>query len=365
MKIVCTQENLKNALNINGKIISPSNTLPILNNVLIKTESGGLKLYSTNLEIAIITQIRCKVEEEGSTTVASKVFSELVNNLPNKNLLLQTENNHLNLEAENYHTTINTLPEEDFPLIPQVENGISLKLDAQELKNAILQVVFAASLNQTQAEICGLLLAFQEGGVRIAATDRYRLAEKKITTQQKYENKEVIIPQKTAHEVCRIIGSQKGDVEVIISDTQAQFSLGDTQIISRLTEGQYPDYQQIIPTEFATTTTLEKQGLVSALRAGGIFSTNSNSINFLFSDKSRTLTITSQSQELGKSQVTLSCEGGGNDIALVLNYHYVLDCLQAIQSERVQIKIVNDSSPTVFLPEGKSDYTYLVMPIKS
>src|SRR6185436_11148277 len=123
MKIVCTQENLKTALSTVGRIISSSNTLPILSNILIKTENGVLKISSTNLEVAIVTQARCKVEEEGSVTVSSKTITDLIGNMPNKNISLFTEGSELKVDTENYHTSIKTLPPEDFPLIPEVESG--------------------------------------------------------------------------------------------------------------------------------------------------------------------------------------------------------------------------------------------------
>jgi len=365
MKVICTQENLKSGLLTVGRIISSSNSLPILNNILIKTENGLLKISSTNLEIAITTHIRCKVEEDGEITVLCKTISELVNNLPNKNIVLTSQQSGVEIETENYHTTIKTLPAEDFPLIPVIESRESFSLDAQELKNAIEQVVFAAAVNQTQPEIAGVLLSREGKELKIAATDRYRLAEKKITLETSVQNnQETIVPQKTLIEISRIVGNQKGIVVVVINETQISLQFNDTHIISRLVDGQYPPYKEIIPTIFNTTITTDKSSLVSALRAGSIFSQNNNSVKFSYNPETQKLILSTESQDLGKSVVEIpsTVDGAGGD--LILNHHYLLDCLGSIETKNVIIKIVDDNSPSLVFPEAKNDYMYLVMPIK-
>ncbi len=366
MKVICTQENLKGGLAVVGRIISPSNTLPILNNILIKTENGMLKISSTNLEVAITTQIRCKVEEDGEVTVFAKTITDLVNNLPNKNITLETENLNLHIEADNFHTSIKTLPAEEFPLIPQIEGRETFKIPAQALKRSIDQVVFAASTNQTQPEISGVFLGTQDNELRLVATDRYRLAEKRLALAQKTNHPtEVIVPQKTIAELARIIGNQEGEVEITLADTQISMVFNQTQIISRLIDGQYPPYQQIIPEQFITTVATQKQPLINALKAGSIFSQNNNSIFIEYGTNEQNLRITAESQELGKSVVDLPSKVEGESGKLILNHRYVLDCLSAIESQEVVVKMINDSSPAIIVPEDQSNYTYLVMPIKS
>ncbi len=366
MKIICTQENLKNGLSVTGRIISSSNTLPILGNILLKTENGVMKISSTNLEVAITTQIRGKVEEEGETTVTSKTFTDLINNMPNKNITLETEKESLKIETENYHTNLKTSPPEEFPLIPKLEGGSKISLDAQEFKKTIDQVVFAASTNQTQQEICGIYMGSEKPGeLKVAATDRYRLAEKTMDLKNNSQLNPVIIPQKTVTEISRIIGLQKGVLEIVFNETQAAVSFNETQIISRLVDGSYPDYKQIIPTNFQTITTTDKSQLVSALRAASIFSRNTNSIKFEFSGKKQQLILTAESADLGKSVVELPSKIDGDGCEITFNHHYVLESLGSIESNNVIIKTIDDNSPGLLVPEGRTDYVYLVMPIKS
>ncbi len=364
MKIICTQENLKNGLLTVGRIISSSNSLPILNNILIKSENGLLKLSSTNLEIGITTYIRCKIEEEGEITILCKTITELIGSFPNQNIELKTENGQMKVETENYHTQIKTLPAEEFPLIPVLENNNTLELDAQELKQALDQVVFAVSTNQTQPEISGVLLSFEGKNLTIAATDRYRLAERKLVLPKNDSgDQQIIVPHKTILEISRVIGGQKGNIEVKFTTSQIAFKFNNTEIISRLVDGQYPDYKQIIPTEFPTQVTVKKPELLSALKASSIFSQTSNSVKFEYGDNS--LKLSTESQDLGKSEVDIAATVEGKSGMVMLNYHYIIDCLNSISSENVIMKIIDDSSPSLILPESQSDYLYLVMPIKS
>lgn len=366
MKVICTQENLKLGLSTVGRIISNNNTLPILSNLLIKTENGVLKISSTNLEIAITTQVRCKVEEDGEITVVGKTINDLINNLPNKNIILQSGVGELKIETENYHTVINTLPAEEFPLIPKVEGGVVFSVDSQELKKSLDQVVFAVSLNQTQPEISGVLFSIEDVSLKIVATDRYRLSEKIITLATKVSSSlSVILPQKTVIELSRVIGAQKGVVEMVFNETQVSLTVSETQIISRLIEGQYPDYNQIIPTEFKMNVKTEKSALSSALKTVAVFSQSTKSVKFDFLESGQKIVLTAESSDLGKSNVELPAVVTGGDVTLILNYNYVLDCLSSIESQNIMVKIIDDNSPSLIVPEEKKDYMYLVMPIKS
>ncbi len=365
MKVICTQENLKTGLLIIGKVLSSTNTLPILNNILMKAEHGVLKIYSTNLELAISTQVRCKTEEEGGITVVGKTLSDLINNLPNQNTTIQTNGQELGIEVGNYHTSIKTMPAEDFPLIPVVTDGQNLSIEAQELKTALDQVSFAASNNQTQPEISGVLFVINAGVLRVVATDRYRLAEKKIKlTNYSGGDLEVIVPQKTIVEISRIIGQQKGSADIIFTPTQTMFSFNNTEVVSRLADGQYPDYQQIIPNNFLISAVVEKQLLASALKTTSVFSRTTNSVNLKFLSGPQQLVLTAESSDLGKSVVDLPCKIEGGDGEVILNHHYLLDCLFGMDSTEVMLKIIDDSSPSLVVPVQKDDYLYLVMPIK-
>lgn len=366
MKIVCTQENLKAGFGVVGKIISPSNTLPILNNVLLKTENGVLKISSTNLEIAITTQIRCKVEEEGELTVNAKTIMELVGNLPNKNININSKTGILEIQTENYNTNIKTLPPEDFPLIPAVDNNKTIEIDPVELKNNLDVVMFASSSNQTQPEISGVLIKIKNNQIIYAATDRYRLAEKTMSLNLVDEDdREIILPHKTAVEISRLCSSYTEKVIIGLTESQVVFNFNDTQLTSRLVDGQFPEYKEIIPTEFLTKMLVVKNDLISAIKTASIFSHNTNSVMFEYLPDAGKLILTAEAGDLGRSVVEVEAEIAGEKGGMLLNYRYVIDALNVMESDKVEIKVIDSSSPAVFFPSGDKGYLYLVMPIKN
>lgn len=364
MKIICTLENLKFGLATTGRIISPSNTLPILSNVMLKTENGQLKILSTNLEIAITTTVRCKIEQEGEVCLPAKTLADLVNTLPNENISIETSENNVIIKTENYNTKIKSLPAEEFPLIPNIETRHSIKINPKELKSAIEQVIFAVSLNESQPEISGVYMDQQEENIKIVATDRYRLAEKNIMAKGQKGAKQSIFPSKAIIETSRLLSVAEESVEIDFGENQAVIKIAETQITTRLIDGQYPDYKQIIPTEFNTTINLVRHDLINALKTSGIFSRGTGSVTLSFNEK-QDLVVTSNSQELGESTIKIPSHVEGQGGSMILNHRYILDALNNMAGENIVVKVVNDESPVIFTPQATDEYTYLVMPIKS
>lgn len=366
LKVICTQENLKNALQIASRVISSNNTLPILNNILLETENGQLKISSTNLEIAISTTTRCKVEFEGKLCAPAKILTDLVNSLPNENITLEQIGGELSIKTEHYKTNIKTLPSEDFPLIPAIEKPKNLSFDGQEFKKSLERVVFAASTSETQPEISGIFFGIENSLAKFVATDRYRLSEQTLDLNGAGDLKGLIIPQRAALELIRILSAQKGAVEISISENQVAAKIGETLLVSRLIDGQYPDYKQIIPNNFNAIITTDRHELANALKTSGIFSRVSNSVKLFYSSVSNKIKISSVSQDLGESEIELPCEikGTSGEGEVIFNHRYILDALNAMEKEKVVLKIVNDSSPVILQQEGDESYMSLVMPIK-
>src|SRR3989344_731379 len=219
MKAVCTKKNLNKGLQTTSRIIGSGNTLPILNNILFKTDEGRLKLSSTNLEMAINTWVGGKIEEEGEITVPARLVNEYINNLLTEKVTISSKNQSLSIESEKAKTNINGLPPEDFQLIPKVTETVYAKADAQEFQHAIREVAFAAAYSETQPEISGILFIFEDKILTMAATDRYRLAEGKVKlTEGVGELKQVIVPARAVVELNRILES--GVVEIFLSEGQ-------------------------------------------------------------------------------------------------------------------------------------------------
>ncbi len=373
MRISTLQENLKQGLSLVGHLAGKNVNLPILNNILFEAKDGVIRLISTNLEIGITCQIRGKVEEEGSMTVNAKIINDYISLLANKKINLDNKDNKLQIDSDNYKTTIKSDDADEFPPIPQINKELYFKCRAKDLKRALSQTIFAVANNETRVELSGVLFIFKGKELILAATDSYRLAEKRIevSSNTEMENK-IIIPVKTLQEVSRVLGSTKdevvdGEMEIVfyISDNQILFCIGTTEIISRTIEGQYPDYQQIIPDSFRTEAFLSRDEFVRAIKAASIFSKSGiNDINLDFKSEEKQAIISSSSLQSGENTTVLETEISGNDNGTTLNYRFLLDGVNNMEGEEIIIKIVDNNTPCVIKSKNNDSYLYIVMPIR-
>lgn len=364
MRVVCTKKNLNAGLITTSRVISPGNTLPVLNNILLKTEGGRLKLSSTNLEIAINTWVGGKIEEEGGLTVPARLVNDYINNLLTDKITLTTEKQNLFIQAEKAKTHIKGLSADEFPLIPQVGEEVFARVDGPSLQQAISEVVFATAFSETQPEISGVLFVFSGKTLTLAATDRYRLAEESLELDVAPDNdRQFILPGRAVHELGRILTS--GPVEIFLSEGQAMFRSNDTELISRLIDGQYPDYKQIIPQNFITEAVVNRAALVQSLKAASLFATDNNNIELIFSPQTKQVIIKSQSSQAGDSEIFLESETTGPKNTIIFNFRYLLECLNNLKDEQVTLKLIDASSPAQIVPTKRSNYQYIVMPIKT
>lgn len=374
MKFSILKENLNAALFIAGHITGRNINLPILNNVMIEAKEGNIKLISTNLEIGIVHSIRGKVEKEGAFTIDSKMITDYVGLLPNKKIEVERKDNNLVVECENYKTKIHGQSADEYPPIPVIDkdNYYSAKID--EFKKALTQVVFAVSTSETRLELSGVFFGFNSEKLVLAATDSYRLAEKEVSIKNNSKNNQqnIIVPAKTLQELIRILSSLKeggevGDDEIkfYISDNQILFTVQSTELISRLIEGQYPDYKQIIPTNTKTSAMINRMELVRAVKATSLFSkTSINDVNLDIPKEKNQVVISSTSDQAGESIVSLEASTNGDDNGVVVNYKYLLDGLNNIDGENVKVEVVDNNTPCLLRSEKDKNYLYIIMPIK-
>jgi len=376
MKFSILKENLNSALFIVSHITGKNINLPILNNVMIEAGDGNIKLISTNLEMGIIHSMRGKIEKGGSFTVDSKVITDYVALLPNKRVDVEKKETSLTVECENYKTKIKGQSADEYPLIPSVDKNNYYSAGIDEFKRALTQVVFAVSTSETRLELSGVFFGFRGHKLTLAATDSYRLSEKEVNLKTGAANGEqnIIIPARTLLELIRILSGLKengdvaGDDEEIkfyISDNQILFTIKSTELISRLIEGQYPDYKQIIPTSAKTTALVNRAELIRAIKASSLFSkTSINDVNLDFPKGKNQLVISSASDQTGESVINLEADSRGEDNGVVINYRYFLDGLNNLDGENVKIEIIDNNTPCLLRPEKEKDYLYIIMPIK-
>lgn len=387
MKITCTQENLNQGLNIVSHIASKNTSLPILNNVFIKAEKGVLNLITTNLEIGINCQIRGKIEKEGSYTVHSKLLNDYINLLSNQKVSLELKDDSLEIKTEKQETKIKGSSPEEFPLIPQVERREAYICKVDDILKAFSQVLLAVSVSETRPEISGVYFNFKEDLLTLAATDSYRLAEKKVKLKEKAKKeKEVIIPAKTVQELFRILSGLASQtetaekenagvdsLEIYFEDNQVLFIFDNVELVSRIIEGQYPNYQQIIPTDYKTKAIISINDLIKSTKTAALFSrTGIYDIN-LELDKAG-VTVSSTNNQLGENKSKVESTVTGDNNKIIINYRYLLDGLQNIDASQIIFEMTDAANPCVIrpaesLPEGEDpiaseDYLYIIMPIK-
>lgn len=373
MKISILQENFKKALQIVSRIAGKNINLPILNNILIEVDDKKIELISTDLELGVVSKVRGKIEKKGRYTVDSKLISDYILLLPNKKIDIKLENKNFLIECDNYKTSIKGESAEDFPLIPEVSEENYYEINISDFKKALSQTIFAVAGSETRIELSGVLFDFSENNLILAATDSYRLAEKSIEIKNKNnQSKKVIIPAKTLQEVNRIITLIDNEeftesiIGVCLTDNQVLFTLGDTKLVSKLIEGQYPDYKQIIPSKQETSIVIEKNELIRAIKTSSIFSrAGVNDINLDFPSGKNKVIVSSTSSHSGDNIAELEAQVRGIDNSIVVNYKYLLEGINNIPGDNILMDIINGNTPCVLRPEKQEDkYLYIVMPIK-
>ncbi|MCD4705957.1 DNA polymerase III subunit beta [bacterium] len=385
MKIICTQENLNKGLSIISNITGKNPNLPILNNILIKAEDNTITLSATNLEIGINCVIRGKIEKEGNFTIPSRAFSDYVNLMGKEQITLELKDNKLEISNLNFKSKFKGDIADDFPTIPKIKKQSKYSIELENIRSAISNVIFASTVISSRPEISGILFDFNsdEKTLTLVATDSYRLAEKKIKLKDiSGKNEKIIIPIRTLQEVVRIIGLIKDTEEdkkqnlmniCLSGDGQVLFSFPDPKIgtedsielVSRVIEGNYPEYQEIIPKSHNTKILVEKSDLIKVVKASSLFTESGvNSIKLEFFSKNNEMTIFSANSQTGENLSKLQAKIEGEDNNITLNYRYLLDGLQNIVGDTAVLEIINKDVPCALKAIDKDDYIYIIMPIR-
>ncbi len=381
MKVTCTQENITRALSYLERIVGRQTTLPILSNFLLETEKWRLKISATNLEIGVIVFIGVKIEKEGRITVPAKILSNFIYNLPSGDILqLEVENQHLKVVSTTYQIRIKGMDGKDFPIIPQYKKEYQYIFPAQEIKNALSRLLFCVSTNEARLELTGACVSFSEDKLHIAATDSFRLAEETISflgekrDYQKLlgENQSIIIPNGVLNELIRVITPESTEIKMALEENQIFFEVDGVEIISRIINGKYPDYNQIIPKDFSLQVIFKKEELQRAVKiAGALSSYSSGEIALVFEKKTKTCTFLSHSQEIGENKTVLSVGyiKGDAPLTIVFNPRYMLEGISALSGEKVMFSANNAATPAALRMVNEEEtpdeqYLYIMMPIR-
>ena len=362
MKITVNQKNFKKALGVVEKVVAKNTTLPILSNILFKTENGRLKLSATNLEIGINYSIGAKIDEVGQITVPARIISDFISNINDEKIVLSVKNNVLSINSEHYKTQILGFDAKDFPIIPKIKTKPIVILSSKALKNSMMSVIDSVAISEARPELAGILVNFENDKIIFASTDSFRLTEKQIDFKNSSKNS-VIIPRNTVLELARVAGELEGDIIVNINDNQISFSNDDFEMISRLVDGNYPDYRKIIPDKFMSRVLINKSDLERNIRLAGLFSSNISDIKIQCAETKTN--ITAKNSDRGEIETDIPSILKNQPFEISLNYRYLLDGLKIMDTEEVILEYTGQGSPLVMRPgNNRNDLVYLIMPLR-
>jgi len=376
MKATTLKENLNNGLRIVEKASGKNLMLSILNNVLISTDKNFLNLTTTDLELGIKYRALAKIEKEGKITIPTKILSGFINFLPEEKINLEVKDYTLYITCKNHKTQIKGQSPEEFPIIPKIEDERFLEVNIDVFCRGLSQVVDFSVLNQARPELSGVYLNFQKDKLQLTATDGFRLAEKTLYFEKKSSQEACfILPQKTTREIISIFSEKTGKLRIYFSPNQISFnhfteeaSHPQIQITSRLIEGEYPDYQEIIPKKHKTRTVFSKKELLNHVKAASIFSGKGNEVKIKIDPKTEGIEIISQNQEYGENRSflpgTFDHKEKFQSMEVSFNHRFLTDGLLNIDSLKVIFELNGEDGPAVIRPEEDSSYIYVVMPIK-
>jgi len=363
MKFQCPVSKLHTAISKADKISGKNLSLEVLNFLILEVKGKTLTIKATNLDIGVIVSVPVKTEEEGLVAVPGNVISSFLSQISHEeNVTITTETGNLHIATPHTNITIKTHPSDDFPNIPVMEASNAFEIDAEKLTQGLRSVWYSAAVSSMKPELASVFFAAEDGGLIFAATDSFRLAEKRVKAKHPHEFERVLIPAKNIPELIRVL-EQGGTTQIMVEKSQLAFSVGDTYITTRLVDGVFPDYKQIIPTAFIAEATLLKEDVINAFKVANIFSDAFHQAKISLNIKDKTLTIETKNGDIGESKVSLEAALSGDSIEMHFNYKYIVDCFQSLNTDSVTIHFSGVGKPVVIKGVGDTSFLYLVMPM--
>ena len=375
MEFVCDKRDLQSGVSLVERIVATRSTLPIIGNILFGVEKNGLRLSANNLEVGIEMGVKVQTTKEGAVLLPAKTLSGLVSRLPETSIRFKLgENGMVRLSYDQSHFNIHSLPPDEFPVLAKVKEGKSFTVDPATFISMVKQTIFAVSSSEEKYVLTGVLMELGKSGIggdnsnlRMVSTDGYRLAMRgeKIDAASPSEIK-AIVPARALLELARILeGKSTGKLKVNVSNEQISFTYADIYLVSRLIQGQFPDYKQVIPKKAAIRASIKTDELLQASERAAVVASGSANIT-RFEIKGGKLILSASTPDVGSIDEVLSVETKGGDKAQAsFNVRLITDVLKAIDTDKVTIEMAEGLSPGVIRPEGETGYLYIVMPIRT
>ena len=363
MKLECQIEEIRNRISQAERITGKNLTLPILSSILLIASNKSLKIRSTNLSLGIEIEIPAKIEKEGLVAVSGSVLNGIFSNVfQNENIHLEGLEGNLLIQTKKSKIKLKGQPAEDFPTIPRVA-GISFEIESKKLIDGIKSVYYSSSVSDIKPEISSVFMYTNEDNLVFVSTDSFRLAEKKIKTKGLEEIPGILIPFKNVSEILRVFGEFAGVIKVFFNKNQISFSSDNVYLTSRIIDGVFPDYRQIVPKKSETEAIVLRQDLLNALKLSNIFSDKFNQVNLKIAPPEKVFELSSANNDIGENKTFLDAALTGENVELGFNYKYFLDCFQSIVADSVSIKLSGSGSPILISPVSDPSFIYLIMPM--
>lgn len=363
MKLECGIEKIKDGILQVERITGKNLTLPILSSILFVASGKSLKLRATNLSLGVEIEIPAKIEKEGIVAISGGVLAGIFSNIfQNENVHLESEGGNLLIKTKKSRIKLKGQAHDDFPTIPLVD-GKTFEIESKKLVDGIKSVYYSSSLSDIKPEISSVYIYSNEDNLVFVSTDSFRLAEKKIKVKGVEEIRGILIPFKNVPEILRIFSEVEETVKVCFNKNQISFSSENIYLTSRVIDGVFPDYRQIIPKDFKVEAIVLKQDLLNALKLSNIFSDKFNQISLAIKAKEKIFELSSQNNDVGENKTYLDAAIKGEEVALSFNYKYFLDCFQSMGGDSVSIRLNQSSKPMVISGSSDKSFTYLIMPM--
>jgi DNA polymerase-3 subunit beta len=367
MELTIQRDRFSRALNAVSRIASTTRTtLPVLSNVLLRAEGDELVLTTTNLELAIIERVNAKIKKPGTITIPARLLAEFVQNLTRgSEVSLKGSEGKLVITEGKNHSTINGIIADEFPELPEIDEAKALKfkISALDFKDGVAKVAICASNDTSRPVLTGVFFNSLDGAIYIAATDGYRLAEKKFITGVNDDLK-VVVPAVALQEVVRSSAEDDAEIEIVLSDEQVKFKVEETEVISKVINGSFPDYRQLIPKKSEINLLVEKDELARIVKLAGLFARETGgSIIFEARSENSSLSARAVASEIGENDSEIPVETDG-DGKITLSSKFITDAINAVSDKKIRLSFSEKLAPAVIKPEKGDDYIHIIMPLK-
>lgn len=363
MKFICARKDIYEAVQVVGRAVSSRTSLPILGHFLFTADGDRVRIAATDLELGMECVFEANVQESGSMTAPARVLTDILSALPETDVALAVdESQNVSLKCGTSDFTIHGLPPEEFPMLPEVREEVSLSVDQDALREGIRKTAFAISPDESRAILTGILMQVTEGSLKLVSTDTCRLCVFDCAARESQGAVNAIVPGRAMSELARIVPEGAGEVEIRISANQILFRVGETILISRLIDGQFPNWARVIPQEYNRKLTIPTEQFLQSVRRVSIVARESANRTIVTTENG-TLVLVAESVNVGRAHEEVEVIKEGDDIKMAFNSKYLLDVLGVVDTEAIELHLTGDKSPAVIKLQGQDNYTYVLMPM--